>query len=90
MVGTTTVTTEQAMTAIERERQAWEDLIAAVGAERVHEPGTMGAWCCKDLVAHLAAWDVYTLDRLEAEADGRPVPAAAWPADRESDDDINA
>jgi hypothetical protein len=90
MVDSMTVTREQVLAAIERERRAWDDLLAAVGAERMHEPGAMGDWCGKDLVAHLAAWDVYTLDRLEAEAAGRPAPAAAWPADRESDDEINA
>jgi hypothetical protein len=90
MVDTMTVTREQVLTAIERERRAWDDLLAAVDAERMHEAGAMGDWCGKDLVAHLAAWEVYTLDRLEAEAEGRPAPAAAWPADRESDDEINA
>lgn len=87
---TTTVTREQVLAAIGRERQAWDDLIAAVGEARMLEPGAMGDWCFKDLAAHIAAWDVYTLDRLEAEAAGQPEPAAAWPDDVTEDDDVNA
>ena len=89
MVDTMMVAKDEVLAAIERERQAWEKLIGSVSEERMLDPGVMGAWCGKDLVAHLAAWDVYTLDRLEAEAEGRPAPTSAWPADRESDDEIN-
>ena len=90
MVDTMPVTKDQVQAAIERERQAWESLIAAVSEERMLERGVIGVWSGNDLCAHLAAWDVYTLDRLEAEAEGRPAPAAPWPADRESDDEINS
>ena len=89
MVDTMMVAKDEVLAAIERERQAWEKLIGSVSEERMLDPGVMGAWCGKDLVAHLAAWDVYTLDRLEAEAQRRPTPAAPWPGDRESDDEIN-
>ncbi len=80
----------EVLEAIERERSAWENLLAEVGESRMLEPGAVGDWSFKDLVAHLAAWDVRDLDRLEAAAHGQPEPAPAWPADRQGDDEINA
>jgi uncharacterized protein (TIGR03083 family) len=73
---------------IERERAAWQALLAEVGEERLQEPGPMGAWTFKDLAAHLLAWDERLLARIEAGPDGTPAPAP-WPASLEDDDEIN-
>jgi hypothetical protein len=79
------------LTAVERERAAWEALLAEVGERRMTEPGAWGDWTFKDLVAHLNGWNAQTLARLEAAAGGRPEPADPWPADLGDDDDaINA
>jgi hypothetical protein len=74
---------------IERERAAWQALLAEVGEGRMQEPGPMGAWSFKDLTAHLLAWDARLLARIEAGPDGTPAPAP-WPASLEGDDAINA
>ncbi len=78
------------LAAIERERAAWETLLAEVGEARMLEPGPMGEWSFKDLTAHLTGWRARSLQRLEAAANGQPEPAPVWPANRQTDDEINA
>jgi hypothetical protein len=77
----------QVLAAIERERADWETLLAEVGEARMLEPGAMGEWTFKDLVAHLTGWRARSLRRLEAVAKGQPEPPPPWPADSTSDDD---
>jgi len=77
----------QVLAAIERERADWETLLAEVGEARMLEPGAMGEWTFKDLVAHLTGWRARSLQRLEAVAKGQAEPPPPWPADRASDDD---
>jgi hypothetical protein len=86
---TETTTRGEALAAIEREREAWEALLAEVGEDRMLEPGPMGEWSFKDLIAHLNGWRSRTLQRLEAAAHGQPEPAPPWPAQLQTDDEIN-
>jgi hypothetical protein len=86
-VSDATVTKGEAVAAINREREAWEDLLAEVGEDRMLEPGPMGEWTFKDLAAHLTAWRERTLQRLEAAAHGQPEPPPPWPAEFNDDDD---
>jgi hypothetical protein len=79
----------QMLAAIERERDAWESLLAEVGESRMLEPGLMGEWSFKDLIAHLNGWRARGLQRMEAAAAGQPEPPAPWPAKLETDDEIN-
>lgn len=90
MTATTTVTKGEALEAVERERAAWEALLAEVGEARMLEPGPMGKWTFKDLAAHLTGWRARSLQRLEAAANGQPEPDPVWPSDRQTDDEINA
>lgn len=76
------------LTAIERERGDWEDVLAKVGEARMTEPGAFGTWSFKDLVAHLNGWKARKLARLEAAAGNRPEPADPWPADLGDDTDV--
>jgi hypothetical protein len=69
---------------IERERLVWEQLLRAVGEERMEQPGAAGEWTFKDLVAHLNGWRARTLARLDAARTGAE-PAAPWPADLDED-----
>jgi hypothetical protein len=77
------------LAAIDRERDAWETLLVEVGEARMLEPGVMGDWTFKDLTAHITGWRARSLRRLEAAANGQPEPDPVWPADRQSDDEIN-
>lgn len=79
----------QILAAIEREREAWENLLVEVGEARMLEPGAMGEWTFKDLVAHITGWRTRSLRRLEAVANGQPEPAPPWPAGLPTDDEIN-
>ena len=83
------VTNGAALAAVEREREWWESLLAEVGEARMTEPGTVGDWSFKDLVAHLFAWEAREMDRFEAALAGRPDPASPWPADLAGDDPVN-
>lgn len=82
--------TGDVLAAIERERAAWEALLAEVGEARMLEPGPMGEWSFKDMTAHLTGWRSRSLQRLEAAAQGKPEPNPPWPANLRSDDEINA
>jgi hypothetical protein len=75
---------------IEAERALWASLVEEIGEDRMTEPGPMGEWTFKDLTAHLLGWRDRTIARLEAAAEGRPEPPAAWPAELDDDDSINA
>jgi hypothetical protein len=75
---------------LKSENEAWEDLLADVGEDRMEEPGAAGTWSIKDIVAHLAAWRRRTVGRLDAVANGQPEPAPSWPAELRHDDEINA
>lgn len=90
MMDDTAPTKGELLAAINRDRETWEAVLAEVGENRMLEPGPMGDWTFKDLVAHLTAWRARTLQRLEAAANGQPDPDPVWPADRKSDDQINA
>lgn len=85
----TAPTKGEVLAAIDRDREAWESLLAEVGEARMLEPGAMGEWTFKDLAAHITGWRGRSLRRLEAAANGQPEPGPVWPADRVSDDEIN-
>jgi hypothetical protein len=72
---------------IERERLVWEQLVRAVGEERMEQPGAVGAWSFKDVVAHLNGWRVRTLARLDAARTGAEPAPPPWPADLDEDSD---
>jgi hypothetical protein len=61
------------------------DLAHKVPVERREEPGVVGHWSLKDVMAHLAYWDGVTRRELEAERDDRPIES-----DDRHEDVINA
>ncbi|HUS16968.1 MAG TPA: ClbS/DfsB family four-helix bundle protein [Chloroflexia bacterium] len=69
---------QQAIGHVREELGRWEQLLAEVGTARMLQPGAMGAWTFKDLVAHLNGWWYYELDTLEALLAGQP-PRSPWP-----------
>ncbi len=83
------MTKDELLAAIEGERDAWNELVAAVGEGRMVEPGPMGAWTFKDLAAHLTGWRERTIGRIEAAGRGEPEPPPSWPAKLTEDDMIN-
>src|SRR4051812_9710835 len=71
------------------DQQSWRQLVAAVGRDRLEEPGPMGDWSFRDLAGHLLGWRNRTIARLEAAARDQPEPAPRWPAELDDDDVIN-
>ncbi|HEU0027023.1 MAG TPA: ClbS/DfsB family four-helix bundle protein [Ktedonobacterales bacterium] len=51
-------------------RREWEDAIVAVGVERMTLPGFAGVWSVRDVVAHITAYERWTLEHMEAEERG--------------------
>jgi hypothetical protein len=71
-----------------RERADWERLLADVGEARMSEPGPMGDWTFKDLLAHLMIWQQYAQSPLEQALLGE-LPLPPWPVDLDSTTDQN-
>jgi hypothetical protein len=69
-----------------RERAGWELLLAEVGEARMTEPGPMGDWSFKDLLAHLTAWQLYAQGPLEEALHG-DCPTPPWPANLNPEED---
>jgi hypothetical protein len=80
---------QEAAERIRADRGFWRGLVEEVGRERMNEPGPMGEWTFRDLVAHLAAWRNPRIAAIEAAGRGEAPPPEPWPADLEDDDVIN-
>jgi hypothetical protein len=68
----------------------WEELLEQVGLIRMDQPGVNGEWSMKDIVAHLTGWNRWLITRLQAAQHGESEPLPPWPAQLQSDDEINA
>jgi hypothetical protein len=64
---------------LQEEYQKWEVFLDQIGPARMDQPGVNGDWSMKDVVARLQA-----AGRREAE------PPPPWPADVQTEDEINA
>jgi hypothetical protein len=76
--------------AIRADRQAWRDIVAEVGVDRMDLPGPMGDCTFRDVAGQLAAWRKERIPELEAAARGEPAPPPPWPYGEDEFDDINA
>jgi len=72
---------------IDHERVAWEQFVAEVGEDRMLQPGAMGDWTFKDVVAHLSGWRTKTLSQLDAAQSGQSPAPPPWPAELDEDTD---
>ena len=54
------------LTLVQTERAAWEALLAEVPEERMTEPGAAGTWSVKDVAAHVAVYERWTAQQLDA------------------------
>ncbi len=72
------------------EQQKWELLLAAIGESRMDQAGVSGDWSMRDVIVHLTGWQHWVVARLQAAAAGQPEPSPPWPADRTTDDAVNA
>jgi hypothetical protein len=70
-----------AVAAFERTHADWDDMIRSVGLDRMDEPGVMGQWSTKQLIAHLAGWQWKTVESFKKSLSGGEYPATPWPAE---------
>jgi hypothetical protein len=75
---------------LQEENRQWEALLDQIGPARMDLSGVNGDWTMKDMVAHQTGWNVWQVDRLKAVLRGEPEPAPPWPANLQTDDEINA
>lgn len=75
---------------LQEENQQWVALLDQIGPARMDQPGVTGDWSIKDIVAHLTGWRRRTVARLQAAQHNEPEPPPPWPAQLQTDDEINA
>ena len=68
----------------------WEALLDRIGQTRMELPGVNGDWSMKDIVAHLTGWKRWLVIRLQEAQRGELEPTPPWPANIQSEDEINA
>jgi hypothetical protein len=73
------VTREEALERYDAEMKRWTSALNAVGMDRMDEPGVMGEWSAKHLVAHLAGWQWKTLASMRTALAGGEYPPTPWP-----------
>jgi hypothetical protein len=85
----------QIITTAREEFDRWEALLASLSEEQTTAPLLPSHWSIKDVVAHLHAWQLRSIARLEAAQENREPDFPAWPAnlDPEQEDqphDLNS
>ena len=75
---------------LQEEYRHWTTLLDEIGSARMEQPGVADDWSIKDIVAHLTGWRRRTVARLQAAGRGEPEPPPPWPANLQTDDEINA
>ena len=63
-----------------RERAALERLLDELSAEQMVQPGTLGNWSAKDVLAHLIEWEQMVLGWIETGLSGKTpaIPAEGY------------
>lgn len=65
----------------EQIERSWQGLLSAldgVPAERLGEPGAVGAWSVKDVMGHVAFWDEQAVAAGERLLRGEPAVEVDW------------
>ena len=75
---------------LQEENRQWETLLDQIGLERIDQPGVNGDWSMKDIVAHLTGWQSRLINRMQAAQRGELEPLPRWPAELQTEDEINA
>jgi hypothetical protein len=68
-----------------REQRANVDRVVAETGDRMNEPGAMGDWTMKDVIAHLTGWRQRSVARMEAAVAQRE-PVLPWGVPEGADD----
>jgi len=74
---------------LREEYRQWEALLDEIGPARMEQPGVNGDWSMKDIVAHLTGWQPGVTAGLQAAQRGEAESPPPWPAQLQTDDEIN-
>ena len=70
------------LAAIEKERSALETYLETLTLEQMTDPGIVGEWSVKDVLAHLIEWEQMVLGwhaaGLRGETPELPAPGFKW------------
>jgi hypothetical protein len=75
---------------LQEEYRQWEAFLQQIGPARMDRPGVNGDWSMKDVVAHLTGWNRWLVVRLQAAQRSEAEPPPPWPANLQTEDEINA
>ena len=80
---------------LQEEFNHWEEVLNSLSAEQITAPNFIANWSIKDTLAHLMAWQIRSIARLEAALVNKEPEFPKWPVEPEPDpgdnsDEINA
>ncbi len=75
---------------LQQEYQQWEELLVRIDPTRMDQVGVNDQWSFKDLIAHLIPDGLRSIAELQAILRNDPEPPPPWPANLQTDDEINA
>ncbi len=78
------------LTALSEELDRWEGLLAGLSEQQLTASLQPSAWSIKDVIAHLMAWQQYSIARLEAAMLDRETEFPKWLAELPPDSEDNA
>ncbi|MFL5758304.1 MAG: ClbS/DfsB family four-helix bundle protein [Thermomicrobiales bacterium] len=55
------------------ERGRWDALLDDIDARRMDEPGAIGTWSVKLVIAHIMGWERWATEQVRAAARGEPL-----------------
>jgi hypothetical protein len=77
------------LTALKEQFDGWEELLKGMNEEQVNAPLLPWNWSCKDGMAHLWAWQLRSIARLEAALFDREPDYPRWSPELEPITDEN-
>ena len=80
---------------LQSEFDCWEDLLNRLSEKQITTPNFIGSWSIQEILAHLLAWQIRSIARLEAAQLDQDPQFPHWPVEPEPDpgdnsDEINA
>ena len=73
---------DQLVLEIEKERKALEEFLSTLTSDQILQPGILGSWSVKDVLAHLTEWEQMFLGWYKAGLRGKlpekPAPGFKW------------
>ena len=93
-MATSMTTKADLLRTLDEGRKTWEETLAKVGEGRMEEPGVVGEWSVKDLIAHVGFWERWVGGKISASLEGEestilgpfageiPAEAKDWDTDQ--------